>query len=100
MGGQSWNLENKTFLDSVAFFLQTLRHLATLPGQPGPDQDLGHTELLPLQVLHLLVAAFRLGRRVRDIIIAQNLCQTKLPGWRSCSLAQVQTHEEVARAPQ
>ena len=100
MGGQSWNLENKTFLDSVAFFLQTLRHLATLPGQPGPDQNLSHTELFPLQVLHLLVAAFRLEKRVRDIIKAQNLCQTKLPGWRSCSLALVQTHEEVARAPQ
>ena len=77
MGGQSWNLENWTLspflsLNSVVFFLQTLRHLATLPGQPGPDQDLGHTEFLPLQVLHLLVAAFRLEKGIRNIITAQN----------------------------
>ena len=64
------------FLDSCFFLLQTLHHLATLPGQPGPDQNLCHTELLPLHVLHLLVAAFRLGRRVRNIITTQNLCQT------------------------
>ena len=65
-----------SFFRLLFFFLQTLRHLATLPGQPGPDEDLCHTEFLPLQVLHLLMAAFRLGRRVRNIITTHKLCQT------------------------
>ena len=74
MGGQSWNLKNclLSFFRLCGFFLQTFCHLATLPGQPGPDQDLGHTEFLPLQVLHLLVAAFRLEKGIRNIITAQN----------------------------